>query len=61
MNLEIIGMHRNVGILEFDDNLDPFGFAPRGKVEQRMFVETELTEHTLQPSIRGVRHEMIVK
>lgn len=60
MKLEIIGMHWNVGILEPDDDLDPLPLAAGGKVEQRMLVEPQLLEYTVEACVGRLWHKMIL-
>src|SRR5580698_378493 len=60
VHFEIIGMHGDVGILEFDDDLDRFSLAVCREVEQGMLVEAELGEHTVETSVRRFGHTMIL-
>jgi hypothetical protein len=60
MKLEIIGMHWNVRVLEFDDDFDAVTLFAGRKVQQRVLVETQLREDAFQANIGGVRHTMIL-
>jgi hypothetical protein len=46
MKFEEIGVHRNWRILEIYDDLHPFAFGSGGEIQERMFVKTELGQHT---------------
>ena len=60
MQLKVISMHRDGGILELDDDLDAICFRPGVKIQQRMFVQAQLCEDALQTNIGRVGHELIL-
>ena len=59
MQFEIIGMYRNIGILELDDDLDAFALVASGKIEQGVFIEAELGKYTIQACVSRW-HKMIL-
>jgi hypothetical protein len=61
MQIKIISMHRHGRVLELNDNFDTVALGSRGKVQQRMFVETELREHAVETGIGRLGHRMIVE
>jgi hypothetical protein len=60
MKVEIVGMDRDVGILELDDDFDAFALRASGEVEKRMLVEAELGEHAVEAGLRRFWHGMIL-
>ena len=56
MQIEIIGVDWDIGILELDDDLDSVAFGPRGEVQQRMLVQAQLSEDALQAGGRRIGH-----
>jgi hypothetical protein len=55
VHLEVIGVHRNGRVLEFDDDLDAIIFVARTELKKRVFVETELSQDAFESG-----HERIV-
>jgi len=45
MQIEIISVHGSRRVLELDDDFNAFTFDASRKVQQWMFVQTELGEH----------------
>jgi hypothetical protein len=60
VHLEVVSVHRDGRILELDDDFNPIIFVASGEVEQRMLVETQLSEHTSQAAVRITCHFLIV-
>jgi hypothetical protein len=60
MHLEVVSVHRDVRILELDDDFHPIIFVASAEFEQRMLVETQLSEHTSQAAVRITCHFLIV-
>jgi hypothetical protein len=48
MQVEIVSVDRNARVLELNDDFHAVTFGTRGKVQQRMLVQAELREHTLE-------------
>jgi hypothetical protein len=61
MEIEIIGVHGDRGVLELDDDFYAFAFGAGGKVQQGMFVETELSEDAVEAREGSFGHRGIVK
>ena len=61
MEIEVIGVDRDRGVLELDHYFDAFTFGTRGKVQQGMLVETELAQDSVEAGDRGFGHRGIVK
>jgi hypothetical protein len=60
MKLEVIRVHRNTWVFEFDDDFDCIACGPRREIEQRVLVEPELLENAVEPRITYLRHASIV-
>jgi hypothetical protein len=60
MKLEIVGMNRDVWILEFDNDFDTLTLAAGGKVQQRMLVEAKLGKHAVETALGRFWHTMIL-
>jgi hypothetical protein len=54
-------MHGNRFVLKLNDDLYALSLRTRGKIQQRMLVETELSENPVETGVGRLRHEMIVK
>ena len=61
MQIEIICVHRNRCVFELDDDFHAFALGARRKIQQRMFVETQLSEDAIKPGRSGFGHRGIVK
>jgi len=61
MELEVIGMDRDGRVFESDSEFDPLAFRVCGKIQQWMFVESELVEDSIQARGSSFGHRRIVK
>jgi len=61
MEVEVIGMHPDRGVLELDDYFHAFAFGARREIQQRMLVEAQLGEDTVEARGGGFGHRGIVK
>ena len=61
MQIEVIGMNWNRSVLELYDDLDALALGLRGEIQQRMFVEPELSKHAVEAIAGRLRHTGIVK
>jgi hypothetical protein len=60
MEIEIIGVHRNRGVFEFDDYFNAIALGSGREVQQRVLVEAQLGQDSIEA--RGsFRHREIVK
>ena len=48
MKLEVVGVNRDVFVLELDDDFNAFTLRARGEIQQWMFVEAQLSEDPLE-------------
>ena len=60
MEVEVIGVDGNRGIVELDDDFHAIAFGAGGEVQQRMLVELELGEHAVEAWVGGFGHSAIV-
>jgi hypothetical protein len=60
VEFEIIGMHGNRGVFELDDQFNAFAFGAGGEVQQRMLVEAELGQDSVEARGGGFGHSGIV-
>ena len=56
VEIEIIGVHGDGFVFEFNDDLDSVSLRARGKVQQRMLVEAKLGEDSVEARVRGIGH-----
>jgi hypothetical protein len=61
MKIEIVGVNGDRSVLELDDDFYTFAFGAGGKIQQGVFVETELSEDTVETREGGFGHRRIVK
>ena len=61
VQVEIIRVHRDRGVFELDDDFHAFALGARGEVQQRMLVEAELGEDSVEAGGGGLGHRGIVK
>jgi hypothetical protein len=60
MQLAIIGMHRDWGILELDHDLHALAFAAGGKLQQGMLIKLELRHYSIQARAAVFGHKTIL-
>ena len=48
MKLEVVGVNRDVFVLELDDDFNAFTLRARREIQQWMFVEAQLSEDPLE-------------
>ena len=58
VEIEVVDVHGDGLVFEADDDLDAVALGARGKVQQRMFVETKLGEDAIEAGV--FRHVAIV-
>ncbi len=58
---EIISVHGHGFIFEFNDDFYALALGARGKIKERMLVEAQLGEDTVEADAGSFRHEGIVK
>ena len=56
MEIEVVCVDGEVLILELDDHFHAITFGARGKIQQRVLVEPELREDTVETCGGGVGH-----
>ena len=56
MHFEIISVHGNRRVFELNDQLDAFTFGACREIQQRMLVESELSENPVEARGNGFRH-----
>jgi hypothetical protein len=61
MQLEIVIVYRDGRVLELDDYFYAFALGSGGEVQERMLVEAELREDSVQAGGGGFGHRGIVK
>jgi len=61
MKIEIINMYGNGGVFELDNDFDTLALGARGKIQQRMLVQAQLSEDPFEARIFNFGHRMIVK
>jgi antitoxin YefM len=61
VKIEVVRVHRDGFIFELNDDFYALALGARGKVKQRMLVEAELGEDTIEASAGCFRHKWIVK
>ena len=61
VQVEVIRVHRDRGVFELNDYFHAFALGARGEIQQRMLVETELGEDSVQAGGGGLGHRGIVK
>ena len=61
VQIEIIRMHGDGLIFEFNDDLDALALGARGEIQQRMLIETQLREDSVEAGTSRFRHSAIVK
>jgi hypothetical protein len=61
VEVEVVGVDGDGGVLELDDDLDAFSFGAGGEVEEGMFVKAELGEDAVEAGVGDFRHRGIVK
>src|SRR5579864_926513 len=61
MQIEDIRVHGNAVIPEFDHHFYTLTFGMRIEVQQRMLVEAQLREHTVEAGMGCIRHGSIVQ
>src|SRR4029077_4382906 len=61
MEIEIISVHRHGSVSELDDHLHAFALGPRREIQQRMLVEAELRENTVEARGSGFGHRVNCK
>ena len=61
VQIEVIGVHRYTRIPELDDQFDAITFAASIEREQRVLIETELSEYAIQARLITFNHRCIVK
>ena len=60
MEIEIVGVHGDGFVLEFDDDLDAVSFGASGEIQERMLVEAELGKDAVEARVGGFRHDAIL-
>ena len=60
VQLEIVRVHGNGFIFEFDDDLDAFALGARGEVQERVFVEAQLSEDAVETRVGRFGHLAIL-
>ena len=61
MQVEIISVHRDGRILELDDELYAIALGASREIQQRMLVETQLSENASRRRIRQHSNRSILK
>jgi hypothetical protein len=59
MQIEIVGVNGNALVFERDDDFNSLALGPRRKIQQRMFVECELSKDAVE-SRGGLSHPVIL-
>jgi len=61
VQIEIVSMHGDGLIFELNNDLDALTFGASGEIQQRMLVETQLRENSVEAGTSRFRHSAIVK
>jgi len=61
VEIEIVGVHGDGFVFEFDDDLNALAFGASGKVQKRMLVEVELGLDAVEARVGGIGHVVIVE
>ena len=59
MHLKQVCVHRHGAMLQLNRNFDAFSLDGRPKIQERMFVKTQLRQHTFQGGGRRFAHTAI--
>ena len=60
MKLEIVGMYRNGGIPELNDDFHGFSLGSGGEIQQWVFIELQLRSNAFKPRIGIFGHDTIL-
>ena len=60
VEIEIVGVHGNGFVFELDDDLDAVPLGARGKVQERMLVEAELSLDAVEARVCTFGHARIL-
>jgi hypothetical protein len=61
MKVEVVRVYRDGRILELDDQFHSIALGTGIEIQQRVLVETQLSQDALQAWIVAIRHKSIVK
>jgi hypothetical protein len=61
MEIEIVGVHRDGFVFEFDDDLNSVSFGACGKVQEGMLIEVELGLDAVEARVCTFGHLVIVE
>jgi hypothetical protein len=60
MKIEIVCVYGNGRVFELDNDLSSFPLGARGEVQERMLVETQLSEDAIEAGVGGFGHARIL-
>jgi hypothetical protein len=61
MEIEIVGVHGDGFVFEFDDDLDAVSLGARRKVQKRMLIQAKLGQDAVEAGVGRVGHPGIVE